>query len=744
MMAGNTATLQIKIKVSEDGTVQLNQVGDQLNKIEAAGGQAKGGLDLVSGGFGTLIAAAGAYLTLDTASKVIKMADEMSVLSAKIDLVTDSAAEQQAVQQQLYAISQETSSGLAVNTQAFSSLALAMKDQGASSREVLGITELVNKSLKVSGASTAEASSFMMQFKQALGSGVLQGEEFRAMMESNSVFAAELAKALNTDIGGLRQMSSQGQLTTDTLRAAFPAMAESINTAFDKIPVTIEGAITQVENAFSSVVAGANDASGGTQGIAVQISALAITVQDNAPAIQALFSGLVSLADGAVRSVAGLVGAMQGLASGATSVAAYAADSLAVATDYYGITTSATKDWKAATDAARDSAVDLAGKAEASWSNIARSTADAKKAQEEYQKTIAGSSEQVLKDIEAQKQRETEHSASTQRMVAAERKAVDERAKAIEEMYKATGVANEEYFRAEAQKILGQVEKWQKAGSDVAASQQYAYDKITALSKDAWAANEQAAGMYLDGLTASFTSAVVKIEQDVSGIDSNIEITASADIAQAEQGIADIEAGTSALDGQAATIKVQADTANFDASMSAVEKRIEGIKGQFAVNTKSAAELKAAIEMLNSTPTLDPFGDTRKKYRELLSEISASAPATQQGSGGNFFTGPSQVASYAGGGFTGSGPRSGGVDGMGGFIALLHPQETVVDHAQGQSLSGSQPAFDMDEFAQTMLRVLQEAGIVAPTVINNSFQAAYSTAEVAKLSSQQARISRRS
>lgn len=46
------------------------------------------------------------------------------------------------------------------------------------------------------------------------------------------------------------------------------------------------------------------------------------------------------------------------------------------------------------------------------------------------------------------------------------------------------------------------------------------------------------------------------------------------------------------------------------------------------------------------------------------------------------------LGSFDGGGFTGSGPRSGGVDGKGGFAAILHPQETVVDHTKGQGMGG--------------------------------------------------------
>ena len=44
---------------------------------------------------------------------------------------------------------------------------------------------------------------------------------------------------------------------------------------------------------------------------------------------------------------------------------------------------------------------------------------------------------------------------------------------------------------------------------------------------------------------------------------------------------------------------------------------------------------------------------------------------------------------FDGGGYTGSGARSGGVDGKGGFMAMLHPQETVVDHTKGQSSGGT-------------------------------------------------------
>jgi len=46
-------------------------------------------------------------------------------------------------------------------------------------------------------------------------------------------------------------------------------------------------------------------------------------------------------------------------------------------------------------------------------------------------------------------------------------------------------------------------------------------------------------------------------------------------------------------------------------------------------------------------------------------------------------------AIFDGGGYTGMGARSGGVDGKGGFPAILHPNETVIDHSKGQTMGAT-------------------------------------------------------
>lgn len=110
--------------------------------------------------------------------------------------------------------------------------------------------------------------------------------------------------------------------------------------------------------------------------------------------------------------------------------------------------------------------------------------------------------------------------------------------------------------------------------------------------------------------------------------------------------------------------------------------------------------IEQAIDQVTKTGKLD-FADMA---RSILSDIAAIIAkgailggifgSAQYGGDGKGLVGSlvsgylTRGSSFAGGGFTGMGSRSGGIDGKGGFPAILHPNETVVDHAAGQSMGG--------------------------------------------------------
>ncbi|MDK1709026.1 tape measure protein [Serratia marcescens] len=121
------------------------------------------------------------------------------------------------VTQRVFDISQETRSGLESTAALYGRLERATRSAGTSAEDLAKLTTTINKGLIVSGATTQEASSTMIQLSQALASGVLRGEEFNSISENGSRLAVALADALGVTAGQLRAMAAEGKLTTDVV-----------------------------------------------------------------------------------------------------------------------------------------------------------------------------------------------------------------------------------------------------------------------------------------------------------------------------------------------------------------------------------------------------------------------------------------------------------------------------------------------------------------------------------------------
>ncbi|MBV5328494.1 MAG: tape measure protein [Chlorobium sp.] len=290
MAASNNKIEIILTAIDQSVTKTFGQVNKAIAASEAGAGKygramdaLKAPINAITGSLARLGATLGAGFAVN---KYIQTAEAMTNVNARLKLVTGSSEELALVQGDLYAMSQKTGTSYQANADTYQKLAIGLRAAGATSKELIGINEAVSKSLVVNGSSAEMTSSFLLQFGQAMGSGVLQGDEFRAMMESNSFFAGALAKALGTDIAGLRNMSKEGKLTTDVIRQAVPAMTEEIDAAFAKMPLTIGRATTMLANAFGMLVNGSNTTSGATGKIAKAIKDFVTYLEQNGKAIE--------------------------------------------------------------------------------------------------------------------------------------------------------------------------------------------------------------------------------------------------------------------------------------------------------------------------------------------------------------------------------------------------------------------------------------------------------------------------
>lgn len=165
------------------------------------------------------------------------------------------------------------------------------------------VTETIATSLKLSGAGTEEASSVITQLSQALGSGVLRGEEFNAVMENGGRLAKLLADGMGTTIGGLREMSQSGKLTIDKIVPILTS-TEQLRKEFEQLPQTVSGASQKIENAFMAWVGGANEVSGATSTLTGALNGIAGNIDTIATVAGALVGvGLARYFGGLTASV---------------------------------------------------------------------------------------------------------------------------------------------------------------------------------------------------------------------------------------------------------------------------------------------------------------------------------------------------------------------------------------------------------------------------------------------------------
>ena len=109
-------------------------------------------------------------------------------------------------------------------------------------------TELLDMNMVSTGASTQEASSAMRQITQALGKGIVNGDELNSIMENSPQIARMLAKHLNASVGDLKQLGKEGSISGQALYDTVLENADAIEKQFYAMPVTADRAWNSIKN----------------------------------------------------------------------------------------------------------------------------------------------------------------------------------------------------------------------------------------------------------------------------------------------------------------------------------------------------------------------------------------------------------------------------------------------------------------------------------------------------------------
>lgn len=236
----------------EQAAYEVVQLGNDIEHNEVQqrsfNSAVASGTSLMDGLGRKVLGVVGAYASLQSVKKVMDISDELTQTTARIDLMNDGLQTTPELVNMIYQSAQNARGSFTDMASVVAKFGNNARDAFDSSAEVVAFTNLIQKQMTIAGASTAEASNAMLQLSQALGSGVLRGDELRSIFEQAPNLIQSIADYMDVPIGQIRSLAEEGQITADIVKNAIFAAADDINAKFEDMPMTWNQVWTTMKN----------------------------------------------------------------------------------------------------------------------------------------------------------------------------------------------------------------------------------------------------------------------------------------------------------------------------------------------------------------------------------------------------------------------------------------------------------------------------------------------------------------
>lgn len=226
----------------EESYRKCNSQQEQLNKRLGQGSTAAGGL------LGKIKGIASAYLGMKAVTGLVSLSDTMTQTNARFSMMNDGLQTTAELNDMIYASAQRSRGSYMATADAVAKLGLMAGDAFSSNQETIAFMEQVNKQFKIAGTSAAGIDAAMLQLTQAMGSGVLRGEEYNSILEQAPNIIQAIAKYMGVPKGQLKEMAADGKITADIVKAAMFACADETNAKFESMPKTWSDIWTSMKN----------------------------------------------------------------------------------------------------------------------------------------------------------------------------------------------------------------------------------------------------------------------------------------------------------------------------------------------------------------------------------------------------------------------------------------------------------------------------------------------------------------
>lgn len=257
--AANEAYLRLSNTVSNTERYIRDNTDEQGRFNRAIDEGAQGAGDLMN----MIKGAVAAYASVQTIGKVMDLSDQLTSTTARINLMNDGLQSTQDLQNMIYLSAERSRGAYQTTADAVSKLGLMAGDAFSSSEEIIAFTEQLNKQFTIAGTETAGIEAAMLQLTQAMGSGVLRGEEYNSILEQAPNIIQAIADYMEVPKGQLKDMAAEGEITAEIVKNAMFAAADETNAKFESMPKTFNQIWTSFQNtalmAFQPVLQRLND-----------------------------------------------------------------------------------------------------------------------------------------------------------------------------------------------------------------------------------------------------------------------------------------------------------------------------------------------------------------------------------------------------------------------------------------------------------------------------------------------------
>lgn len=227
----------------------MDRINSSTQRATSSIGKASSAVDTVSNRFTAaesatsrltqkLTGLAAAALSFATVKKGMEISDTYTNISSRLSLLTKNAKELNGLQNQIFSAADRARGSYTDMAGAVAKLGSTSADKFGSTQNIVKFTETLQKMFKIGGAGTAEQSAAILQITQAIGSGRLQGDEFRSIMENAPMAAGAIAKYLGKSTGDLKKLSTEGKLTSDVVINGILSAAATTDKEIGKMSYT--------------------------------------------------------------------------------------------------------------------------------------------------------------------------------------------------------------------------------------------------------------------------------------------------------------------------------------------------------------------------------------------------------------------------------------------------------------------------------------------------------------------------